>query len=50
MNQKEIRIATAAMQNFLVKLALCYNANFYELEEITKRALGDIESGDAKHG
>ena len=33
------------MRMFLVGLAFNFDANFHELEEITKRALLNIESG-----
>jgi hypothetical protein len=42
MKQKEIEMATAYIRLFLAGLALNFNANFHELEEITKRALLEI--------
>jgi len=42
MNQKEIEVAAVHMRFFLAGLALNFNANFHELEEITKRALLEI--------
>lgn len=44
MNQKEIEAAAIIMRIFLTGLALNFDANFHELEEITKRALLEIES------
>ena len=44
MNQKEIEVAALAMRIFLVGLAFNFDADFHELEEITKRALGAVES------
>jgi hypothetical protein len=44
LNQKEIEVAALAMRIFLVELALSFDANFHELEEITRRALGAVES------
>ena len=49
MNQKEIEVAALAMRIFLAGLALNFDANFHELEEITKRALSAVESEVAKH-
>ena len=43
MNQKEIDVAAVLMRIFLSGLALNFNANFHELEEIAKRALLQIE-------
>jgi hypothetical protein len=42
LNQKEIDAASIEMQVFLVGLALNFDANFHELEEITKRALFEV--------
>jgi hypothetical protein len=42
MNQKEIEIASVHMRLFLAGLVLNFNANFHELEEITKRDLLEI--------
>jgi hypothetical protein len=42
MKQKEIEMAAIHMRLFLAGLALNFNANFHELEEITKRALLEI--------
>ncbi len=49
MNQKEIEVAALAMRIFLAGLALNFDANFHELEEITHRALGAVESEALKH-
>ncbi len=49
MKQKEIEVAVLAMWIFLAGLALNFNADFHELEEITKRALGAVESEVAEH-
>ncbi len=46
MKQREIELATVYMQMFLAGLALNFGANFHELEEITQRALLEIESKD----
>ncbi len=43
MNQKEIDAAAIHMRLFLAGLALNFNANFHELEEIAKKALLEIE-------
>jgi hypothetical protein len=43
LKQKEIEAATIMMRIFLAGLALNFNANFHELEEITKRALVQVE-------
>ena len=43
MNQKEIEAAAIHMRIFLAGLALNFDANFHELQEITKRALLEIE-------
>ncbi len=44
MNQKEIEVASIMMCIFLAGLALNFNANYHELEEITKRALLEVET------
>jgi hypothetical protein len=44
MNQKEIEAAAMHMRLFLEGLAFNFNANFHELEEVTKRALLQIEN------
>ena len=44
MKQKEIEAATIMMRIFLVGLAFNFDADFHELEEITRRALGAVES------
>jgi len=46
MKQREIELATVYMQMFLSGLALNFGADFNELEEITKRALLEIEQED----
>ena len=43
MNQKEIDVAAVLMRIFLSGLALNFNANFHELEEIAKRSLLQFE-------
>lgn len=43
MKQKEIEAAAIMMRIFLAGLALNFDANYHELEEITKRALLEIE-------
>ena len=45
MNQKQIEAAAVMMRIFLAGLALNFDADFHELEEITKRALLEIETG-----
>ena len=49
MNQKDINAAVVTMRIFLAGLALNFDANFHELEEITRRALGAVESGVVAH-
>ena len=49
MNQKELKAAALAMQIFLSGLSFTFDANFHELEEISKRALGAVESGVVEH-
>jgi len=44
MNQKEIEAAVVCMRIFLAGLALNFDADFHELEEIAKRALFQIEN------
>jgi hypothetical protein len=43
LNQKEIEAAAILMRIFLSGLALNFDADFHELEEITKRALLQVE-------
>jgi hypothetical protein len=43
--QKKIEAAAIMMRIFLTGLALNFDANFHELEEITKKALLEVESG-----
>ena len=45
MKQKEIEAAAIMMRIFLAGLAFNFDADFHELEEITKRALLEIETG-----
>jgi hypothetical protein len=45
LNQKQIEAAAAMMRIFLVELALSFDANFCELEEITDQALGEFPRG-----
>jgi hypothetical protein len=44
LNQKEIEAAAIMMRIFLAGLALNFDADFHELEEITKRALLQVEA------
>jgi hypothetical protein len=44
LNQKEIEAAAIMMRIFIAGLALNFDANFHELEEIAKRALIQIET------
>jgi hypothetical protein len=44
LNQKEIEAAAICMRIFLSGLALNFDANFHELEEITKRAMLEVET------
>ena len=44
MKQKEIDAAAIMMRIFLTGLALNFDADFHELEEITKRALLEVEA------
>jgi hypothetical protein len=44
LNQKQIEAAAVMMRIFLSGLALNFDANFHELEEVTKRALVEIET------
>ncbi len=44
MNQKQIEAAALVMRIFLAGLAFNFDANFHELEEVTKRALLEIET------
>jgi hypothetical protein len=44
LKQKEIEAASIMMQVFLTGLALNFNANYHELEEISKRALLEIQT------
>ncbi len=46
MNQKQIEASAVMLQVFLSGLALNFDADFHELEEITKRALLHIEQED----
>jgi hypothetical protein len=43
LNQKEIEAASVMVRIFLTGLALNFDANYHELEEVTKRALLQIE-------
>jgi hypothetical protein len=49
LNQKEIEAAALAMRIFLSGLSFTFDADFHELEEISKRALGAVESGVVEH-
>jgi hypothetical protein len=44
LNQKEIEAASIMMRIFFVGLALNFDANFHEFEEIIKRALLEVEA------
>jgi hypothetical protein len=44
LKQKDIEAAAMAMRIFLVGLSFAFDANFHEIEEISKRALGAVES------
>jgi hypothetical protein len=44
LNQKEIEAAATMMRIFLIGLAFNFDANFHELDEITKRALLEVEA------
>ena len=46
MKQKEIEAAVITMRIFLAGLTFSFDADFHELEEITQRALLEIESKD----
>lgn len=48
MNQKQIDAAAVMLRIFLSGLALNFDADYHELEEITKRALLEVES-EAAH-
>jgi hypothetical protein len=44
LKQKEIDAAAIMMRIFLTGLALNFDADFHDLEEITKRALLEVEA------
>jgi hypothetical protein len=44
LKQKEIEAASVMTKIFLAGLAFSFDANFHELEEITKRALLQVET------
>jgi hypothetical protein len=46
LNQKQIEASAVMLQVFLSGLALNFDSDFHELEEITKRALLQIEQED----
>ena len=48
MKQKEIEAAAIMMRIFLAGLAFNFDADFHELEEITKRALLEVETEESK--
>jgi hypothetical protein len=48
LKQKEIEAAAVAMRIFLVGLSFTFDANFHEVEEISRRALGAVESEVAR--
>jgi hypothetical protein len=45
LKQREIEAAAIMLRMFLVGMSLNFNANYHELEEISKKALLQIESG-----
>jgi len=49
LNQKELKAAALATQIYLSGLFFTFDANFHVLEEITKRALGTVESEVVEH-
>jgi hypothetical protein len=49
MNQTDINAAVVTMRIFLAGLAFNFNADFHELEEITRGALGAVESEVVLH-
>jgi hypothetical protein len=48
LNQKQIEAGVSIMRIFLTGLAFDFDANYHELEEITKRALLQIETGASR--
>ena len=48
MKQKQIEAAAIMTRIFLTGLAFNFDANYHELEEITKRALLKIEAGASR--
>jgi hypothetical protein len=44
LNQKQIEAASVMMRIFLAGLAFNFDANYRELEEITKKALLQVEA------
>jgi hypothetical protein len=46
LDQKQIEACAVMLRIFLLGLALNFNSDFHELEEITKRALLQIEQED----
>jgi hypothetical protein len=46
---KEIYFAVVAIQIFLLGLTSTFDVDFHELEEITRRALGAVESEVTVH-
>jgi hypothetical protein len=48
LNQKQIEVASVMMQVFLTGLAFNFDADFHELEEITKRALLEVDVGASR--
>jgi hypothetical protein len=44
LKQKEIEAAAVMLRIFLAGLAFNFDANFHELEEVTKRALLEIDT------
>jgi hypothetical protein len=48
LNQKQIEAGVSMTRIFLTGLAFNFDANFHELEEITKRALLQVETGASR--
>jgi hypothetical protein len=48
LKQKEIEAASIMMRIFLAGLAFNFDADFHELEQITKRALLEVDVGASR--
>ncbi len=46
MKQKEIDVAAVHVRFFLAGVAVLFDANFHELEEMVERALNEIEESN----